>query len=156
MARWSEEELARLLESRQDITADQQVIKIPKPVDDYMRVPTDLCLTPGARFKSKTEYLSMQALVNLYDPDKMLYEPHVFHLPSGNYTPDWMMCVKGTLFYVEVKGAGGFKAYQSGRSSSKSLKEAAYHYGWMAVWLLMVHQGKHDWRYEIVKGTLIE
>jgi hypothetical protein len=88
-------------------------------------------------------------LSEYFDGCKLLYEPMVFRLPSGNYTPDWMVRREdGTIVFIEVKGRGGFDAHQSGRSSRKSLKEAAYHYDWLGEWIVLVKAGPDTWDWE--------
>jgi len=119
---------------------------------EHILVPDEHRVRQGVSFKSKTEYESMFYLLETYQPKSLLYEPVMFRLPSGNYTPDWEMWLVGQgLVYFEVKGTGGFKAYQSGRSSRKSLLEAAYHltnrYGQFR--LLMKVKGG-GWKEEVI------
>ena len=113
-------------------------------------VPKEYCFKLGATFASQTEAQSMTHLLEMYEPEVLLYEPVMFRLPSGSYTPDWLMVKDGKHVYYEVKGAGGFSAYKSGRSSKKSLIEAAYHLGIFGEFRLLMKMKGGAWHEEVI------
>lgn len=179
---WSDEDLARMLkQGNVTILGDEADTFLPKgtvpiiigsePKGERVMpakkagipVPKEHCLKHGAVFASKTEAYSMPYLLETYQPLSLLYEPVMFRLPSGSYTPDWAMTIADNYYdpdweevvrnkriFYEVKGAGGFKAYQSGRSSRKSLVEAAYHLSEWGEFRLLVKVKGGGWHEETV------
>lgn len=170
MTNWTDEELARLLKggnvelvtdhvervgnalitSGYIIGKDQPKHPAVKPAKNEALVVPKEYSTHATVFKSNTERDSLHYLVDTYAPTLLLYEPLMFRLPSGSYTPDWMMVHEERIFFYEVKGAGGFKAYKSGRSSQKSLKELAFHMGWLGTAMLLIKQKGGVWHEESV------
>lgn len=71
------------------------------------------------------------------------YQPLIFHLPSGNYTPDLMMMMPDkTLAFVEVKGWN-----KNLRADKRKYKEAVQ-FVWWARWCWLTRKGrewKEDW-----------
>lgn len=162
MPNYSEAELAQLL-AQGNVTVDGEEKRQPVPVANPPRpkkakrekagipVPKENCLKDTV-FKSKTEHDALLYLLERYKPRRLLYEPILLRLPSGNYSPDFMMWLRdGSVMLIEVKGAGGFKAYQSGRSSAKSLKEAAYHYtDLLGSFMLLVKKKGGGWLEKVI------
>ncbi len=106
---------------------------------------------PGLKFRSKTErrawenYQQWLPQPHLNRLVKMKFEPIVFHLAGGNYTPDFMLVFDdGEMWFVEVKGS--WKAYQSGRSSKRNLKQAAAEFGWIGKFFALLPIGKNRWQ----------
>jgi len=84
-------------------------------------------------FKSKTEARAWREWAPTVGAALMLYEPITLHLMGGRYTPDFVFVFEnGEVFLVEVKGS--WQAYQSGRSSKRSLKQAAEEFAWLGRW----------------------
>lgn len=83
-------------------------------------------------FRSKYEQSVWRNWVPLQQPLLALYEPFVLHLKGGiRYTPDIALVTKSSeLWLVEIKS--NWDAYQSGRSSKHSLKQAAAEFSWLA------------------------
>ena len=83
-------------------------------------------------FRSKYEQSVWRNWVPLQQPLLALYEPFVLHLKGGiRYTPDVALLTKsGELHLIEIKS--NWDAYQSGRSSKHSLKQAAVEFAWLA------------------------
>ena len=87
---------------------------------------------------------------------KVWYEPFVLHLAGGNYTPDiGGVTPGGELWLIEVKGS--WKAYQSGRSSKRNLRQAAVEFAALGRFFSLMPDGrarKHQptsWRLEEFK-----
>ena len=81
-------------------------------------------------FRSDTERRAWRELVPEQNPLLALYEPFTLHLTGGSYTPDFVLLMRcGEIWLVEIKGS--WDAYQSGRSSKHSLKQAAREFAWM-------------------------
>lgn len=94
-----------------------------------------LSLTP--EFRSKLEKRAWEQWVPTQSASVVKYEPLVFHLAGGNYTPDFMLAFDdGSLWFVEVKG--NWKAYQSGRSSKHLLKQASVEFGFLGRWFALL------------------
>lgn len=103
-------------------------------------------INPEPDFKSQTERRAW-AYVDTLDPPPLekWYEPLMFRAAGGNYTPDFMLFMPGgELWFIEVKGAGKFRAHKSGRSSKKALKEAAHNFAFMGRWFSLVAIPKKD------------
>ena len=94
--------------------------------DDSMIVPFKYSLR-RAKFKSLTERDSLQEILSRYQHQVkwLRYEPIILRLPGGNYTPDWLLGAWCYVYMIEVKGTGGFRSHQSGRSSRIQLATAA-------------------------------
>lgn len=96
---------------------------------------------PGPKYKSATEKRAHRWLEENTDAIEVLYEPIMVRMPSGNYTPDFVCRMPDrTLWIVEVKG--DWKAYQSGRSSKKSLIEASRTFWFLGRWFSLVSIAK--------------
>lgn len=97
-------------------------------------------------FRSKTEERAWYEWVLNQGAAKCLYEPLVFHLLGGNYTPDFVLVFPdGSMWFIECKGS--WSAYQSGRSSKRNLKQAAVEFGWIGRWFALLPD-KRGWRVE--------
>lgn len=103
---------------------------------------------PAPAFKSKTEARAWR-WVDRFNPVAKFYELVMFRLPGGNYTPDFLLVMPNAeKWYIEVKGKGEFKAYQSGRSSKKALKEAAHRLAWDGRWFVLIEKPGGGWHLE--------
>lgn len=101
---------------------------------------------PQIKFKSKTEERAWNEWVPTIGCTKALYEPVSFYLPSGRYKPDFLLLMPTReMWFVEVKGS--WNAYQSGRSSKKSLLEAANAFWFMGRWYSLLPQKGGGWSF---------
>mgnify|MGYP001563601948 FL=1 len=81
-------------------------------------------------FKSNTERKAWREWAPLQGFDHVHYEPFILHLTGGNYTPDIVgVMPNGEMWIIEVKGS--WRAYQSGRTSKRNLKQAAIEFSWL-------------------------
>lgn len=86
---------------------------------------------PGPKFASKTEERAWYEWIPTTEAVQWYYEPFRLYLKSGSYRPDFALVMPDReLHLIEVKGS--WHAYISGRSSKKSVKEAAKLYWWLA------------------------
>jgi len=105
---------------------------------------------PGPQFKSKTERRAWEEWVPTSGCEEAYYEPIRLYLNSGSYRPDFALRMPdGELWIIEVKGS--WNAYQSGRSSKKSLKEAAKMYWWLARFFSLLPKKGGGWELEEIK-----
>lgn len=105
---------------------------------------------PELKFKSLTEKRAFAWLKEQPGVIEVLYEPIMVRMDSGNYTPDFLCRMDDrTLRLYEVKGS--WKAYQSGRSSKKSLKEAAKQYWFFGTWFSLLPKKGGGWNLEEIK-----
>lgn len=94
-------------------------------------------LNPEPNFRSNTERRAWREWLPGQGAVAAFYELITVHLNSGSYKPDFNLVMpNGELWLIEVKG--NWQAYPSGRSSKKSLKEAAALYPWLARWFSLV------------------
>jgi len=94
-------------------------------------------LHPEPKFRSNTERRAWREWLPGQGAVAAFYELITVRLPGGNYTPDFdLLMPDGELWLVEVKGS--WNAYQSGRSSKKSLKEAAKTCAWLGRWFSLM------------------
>lgn len=106
--------------------------------------------TPSPKFRSKTEERAFKEWAPTTGCIEVLHEAITVHLRSGRYQPDLVLRMPDReLWFVEVKGA--WNAYQSGRSSKKSLKEAASQYWWLGRWFSLLPKKGGGWNLEEVK-----
>lgn len=131
---WTDKELLAKLRENPDVEIDAQMAPRAGVV---ARARMDM-IDPSPAFRSKAEARAWR-WVDTLEPVRKWYEPLILRMPSGNYTPDFALLMpNGEVWFIEVKGAGAFKAYQSGRSSKKSTREAAYHFAWLGrMWVLI-------------------
>ncbi len=102
---------------------------------------------PEPPFKSKTERRAWNEWVPTTGCVEAYYEAMRIYLNSGSYRPDFTLRMPNReLWFVEVKGS--WKAYQSGRSSKKSLKEAARMYWWLGRWFSLLPSKEGGWKFE--------
>jgi hypothetical protein len=102
---------------------------------------------PEPEFKSKTEERAWGLWVPTTGCVEAYYEPIRVYLNSGSYLPDFVLRMPDrTLWFVEVKGS--WNAYASGRSSKKSLKEAAKMYWWLGRWFSLLPKKGGGWNLE--------
>ena len=108
---------------------------------------------PGPKFKSLTEKRAYHWLQEQPGVIEVLYEPIMVRMDSGNYTPDFLCRMEDReLRFYEVKGS--WNAYQSGRSSKKSLIEAAKQYWFLGTWYSLLPRKRKDgggWDLEEIK-----
>lgn len=122
-----------LLDDLQDLVGVSSDV-IENPTNWKMQAKID---KPEIKYRSRTEERAHQWLSDNTDAIEILYEPIMVRMPSGNYTPDFMLRMPTReLWFVEVKG--NWKAYQSGRSSKKSLIEASKTYWFLGRWFSLV------------------
>lgn len=88
-------------------------------------------LPPGEpSFKSKLEKRAWEQWIPTQQAARVFYEPLTLRLTGGNYTPDFLLVMPDhSLRIVEVKGS--WKAYQSGRTSRRNLRQAAIEFAWL-------------------------
>lgn len=107
-------------------------------------------LTAEPAFKSNTERRAWREWLPGQGAVAAFYEHITVHLNSGSYKPDFNLIMPGgELWMVEVKGS--WNTYQSGRSSKKSLKEAAKMYAWLARWFSLLPAKGGGWTFEEVE-----
>lgn len=124
------------------IELNQELIPIDKP-HKKARAKSPISTM---KFRSKTEERAWYEWVLMQGAVRCLYEPLVFHLQGGNYTPDFVLVFEdGSMWFVECKGS--WSAYQSGRSSKRNLKQAAVEFGWMGDWMALLPD-KKQWKVE--------
>ena len=105
---------------------------------------------PGPKFKSKTELRAWEEWVPTSGCVEAYYETIRVYLNSGSYRPDFTLRMPGReLWFIEVKGS--WNAYQSGRSSKKSLKEAAKMYWWLGRWFSLLPEKGGGWKLEEIE-----
>jgi predicted nuclease of restriction endonuclease-like RecB superfamily len=105
---------------------------------------------PGPNFRSKLEERAWYEWVPTMDHIQVWYEPFVLRMNSGNYTPDIVLLRPDMEIYViEVKGS--WSAYQSGRSSKKSLLEAQAMYGILFHFFLLMPVKGGGWEFTNVR-----
>lgn len=110
---------------------------------------------PEIKFKSKTEERAWREWVPTMGCVKALYEPITLHLPSGRYTPDFLLLMPTReMLFVEVKGS--WNAYQSGRSSKKSLIEAANVFWFMGRWHSLLPEKGGGWNFTEIQPHVHE
>lgn len=94
-------------------------------------------LNAEPKFKSKLEARVWAQWVPLQGAIKALYEPYTFHLTGGSYTPDIVLIMpNGEKWLIEVKGS--WRAYASGRSSKRNLKQAASEFAFEGRWFSLM------------------
>ena len=75
------------------------------------------------------------------------YEPITFHIPGGNYTPDFMHITEsGRIYFVEVKGSRHQKGYRDARSK---LRAAAEVFPWFT--FIEARKENNAWELERIK-----
>lgn len=103
-------------------------------------------------FKSKTERLAWFEWLPTVEHIWADYEPMTLRVAGAGYTPDFvLMCPDARLWFIEVKGSGGWKAHLSGRSSKRSLRQCAKHYAWLGDFYLLMKIPNRDgggWHFE--------
>lgn len=105
---------------------------------------------PNPKFKSKTEERAWNEWVPTIGCVKALYEPIALYLPSGRYKPDFLLLMPDReMWFIEVKGS--WNAYQSGRSSKKSLLEAANTFWFMGRWHSLLPKKGGGWSFTEVQ-----
>ncbi len=105
---------------------------------------------PGPNFKSKTELRAWEEWVPTSGCVEAYYETIRVYLNSGSYRPDFTLRMPDReLWFIEVKGS--WDAYKSGRSSKKSLKEAAKMYWWLGRWFSLLPEKGGGWKLEEIK-----
>lgn len=106
----------------------------------------------GLDFKSKTEREAWHEWLPTIEHVKAEYEPMNLKVAGANYTPDIVLLrPDGRIWFIEVKGAGGWKAYKSGRSSKRSLKQCSRYYAWLGDFYLLMKIPKKEgggWHFE--------
>lgn len=106
----------------------------------------------GLDFKSKTEREVWYEWLPTIEYVRAEYEPMNLKVAGANYTPDIVLLrPDGRIWFIEVKGAGGWKAYKSGRSSRRSLKQCSRYYAWLGDFYLLMKIPKKDgggWHFE--------
>jgi hypothetical protein len=98
----------------------------------------------GRPVKSLLEWRAWTEWVPLQQPMVAKYEPLSFALTGGNYRPDFVLKVpSGETWVIEVKGS--WRAFQSGRSSRRNLRQAAVEFAWFGRWFsLMPKHGEWE------------
>lgn len=103
-------------------------------------------------FKSNTERQAWNEWLPTIEYVWVDYEPIILKVAGANYKPDIaLLRPDGRLWFVEVKGAGGWKAYKSGRSSKRSLKQCSRYYAWLGDFYLLMKIPNKDgggWHFE--------
>jgi len=153
--RWTEQEYQDFLER----TGANDVKHIPKAREILMNIgrpkKEDVIIRlndeqPEPKFKSKTEQRAWSEWVPTTKCIEAFYEPMRLYLNSGSYRPDFALRMPDrTLWLIEVKG--NWNAYKSGRSSKKSLKEAARMYWWLARFFSLLPKKGGGWKLEEIK-----
>jgi predicted nuclease of restriction endonuclease-like RecB superfamily len=102
------------------------------------------------KFKSKLEERAWKEWVPQQGANLALYEPFMLHLTGGNYTPDFVLLKPdGELWLIEVKGS--WRAYASGRSSKRNLRQASIEFAFLGRWFSLMPAGRHGWDFSEVK-----
>lgn len=161
----TQEELRKVLADNPDLVLEDDGV----PMGEAPKLPTSVreILTqfnreyraqaiedePGPKYKSKTEERAHDWLLEETKCLEIYYEPIMVRMPSGNYSPDFMLRMPNReLWFVEVKG--DWKAYQSGRSSKKSLIEASKTFWFLGRWFSLVSIPKKrggGWEFKEIK-----
>lgn len=106
--------------------------------------------TDEPNFRSKLEERAWHEWLPTIDHIRAWYEPLMLRMNSGNYTPDIVLLRPNLEIYViEVKGS--WDAYQSGRSSKKSLLEAQAMYGVLFHFFLLMPIKGGGWKFTNVR-----
>ena len=149
--RWTEDEYKAYLQrieqaERQDVELNSETMIVVQKIREVALARVQaMQIKPEPPFKSKTERRAWNFWVPTTDCVEAYYESVRVYLNSGSYRPDFVLRMPDReLWFIEVKGS--WNAYQSGRSSKKSLKEAAKLYWWLGRWfsLLPVKGGGWD------------
>lgn len=92
----------------------------------------------GPVFRSKAEKKAWYEWLPTRNYAHAEHEPLSLRIAGALYKPD-LVCLRrsGRIDFIEVKGSGGFKAYKSGRSSKRSLKQCARHFAWLGDFYLL-------------------
>lgn len=151
--RWSAEEYRAYLaqtgqEKKSGYNKDKILDAMHKALDEFDNGKPITLMDigePEPNFASKTERRAWYEWIPTTAAVRWYYEPFRLYLNSGSYRPDFALVMPDRqLHLIEVKG--NWHAYTSGRSSKKSVKEAAKMYWWLAKFftLLPVKGGGWD------------
>jgi len=105
------------------------------------------------KFDSRLELRAWSEWVPTQNFVTVKFKRIILRLDSGNYTPDFFAVTQELeMWFVEVKGA--WEAYQSGRSSKKSIKEASVELACMGRFFVLM-PGKGEWVLrEVINGSI--
>jgi hypothetical protein len=110
---------------------------------------------PELKFKSKTEERAWEQWVPTTGCVTAHYEGIRVYLQSGSYQPDFNLYMPdGELWLIEVKGT--WNAYQSGRSSRKSLIEAASVHWRLGQWFSLLPAKGGGWNLEEITPKMVK
>ena len=128
---------------------------IPAHGPGTWNVRTDLSYPQRPEFRSKTEGRAWDWLAGAGNEWLWIaYEPLVFHLPSGNYTPDIGIWTHGgAQVMIEVKSRMGFKGHISGRSAKRAMREAAAHFSFAYYFVSMIEGRSGGWKFQMFHHT---
>jgi hypothetical protein len=103
-----------------------------------------LMVVNGRPLRSRLEERAWTQWVPAQQPSLALYEPLTFALTGGRYTPDFVLkFADGETWVIEVKGS--WRAFQSGRSSRRNLRQAAVEFAWFGRWFSLMPGRKGKW-----------
>lgn len=134
ISKFSPDILARNPELARELGRGKPRVALVKPRAERLAETT----APNGRpFRSQLERRAWEEWVPTQRAARAWYEPLSLNLAGGRYTPDIVLQWQdGDLWLVEVKGS--WKAFQSGRSSRRSLRQAAVEYASLGTfWVLM-------------------
>lgn len=102
-------------------------------------------------YKSKLEKMVAQEWIPTKNPWRWMYEPITFHLPGGNYTPDFGLIFKGLgpvpIYHFTLVESKGWT--QSIRADRRAFKEAAGTYPWFT-WIWLTWQKNLGWKEDVL------
>ena len=106
---------------------DQSIVNLAPQAGN---IPVEYAMKQGAS-GTGTEIKALFFVDFVLGGQYVKYEPMSFSLPSGRYTPDIYTILDGLHCLFEVKPSG-WKGFQKNTNASiKSVKELAFHWGWM-------------------------
>lgn len=155
--RWTREEYQRYLQATDGIPQEerpifdkQAILDAMDEVDNKEPALARAIVRPEPKFASKTERRAWYEWIPTTNAVLWYYEPFRLYLNSGSYRPDFALVMPDrTLQIIEVKGH--WDAYISGRSSKKSVKEAAKMYWWLAKFFTLLPVKGGGWDCQEIK-----
>lgn len=145
---WTDDDLKRFLEAGGEVVCESATPNFNtakareshagvKVVGDVTRV--------GPQFRSRAEERAWNEWLPTIDHVHAEFEPISLNIDGALYKPDVVLLrPDGELWFIEVKGGGGFAAYKSGRSSKRSLRQCARHFAWMGNFYLLQQVPQKD------------
>ena len=154
---WTEEQLRKYAERQGDPDALEQLASsegrgAPQTFQEILDIVADRQrarsrgeeVEPLPDFRSKTEQRAWDQWIPTTGCVEAYFEAITVRLNSGSYKPDFVLRMSDReLWFIEVKGS--WNAYASGRSSKKSLKEAAKMYWWLGRWFSLLPSKGGGW-----------